>query len=378
MAANNPVIKLFKVLFIVGLLSSLVIVLPAYVLNKAGELKSVDTICQMQKENSDLLWGCAYIEAKEKYKLEGTKLNRPNVLALGNSRSMPFRKEFFNQGITFYNAGGGVKIIPQYKVFLENIEDIKIDLLLINIDDFMFAPNWSNLEDTLLGRDIFTENNVIKNILSTYQLLYQDFLARKIPVKKIISHDKNKIGFFSIIKNSGFRSDGSRFYGDVIADPKSSVDYQFKRTIQAINDGTTHYVHANKVNEKMFSELDTFLTYCDKRNIQVLAFMPPFAPTAYKLMEEKGDWYSYKIGLYERVKTIFNKHGYNINDYTNAALLDGVDEEFVDGHHGGERMYAKIAVDLANKYPDFAKYLNKEKLEKQLKETTTPLYIFEN
>ena len=128
MAVNNPVIKLFKVLFIVGLLSSLVILFPAYVLQSAGELKSVDTVCRMQKENSNLLWGCAYVEAKEKYKLTGTKLNQPNVLALGNSRTMPFRKEFFNQGVTFYNAGGGVKIIPQYKVFLENIEDIKIDL----------------------------------------------------------------------------------------------------------------------------------------------------------------------------------------------------------------------------------------------------------
>lgn len=378
MSENKPVIKLFEALFIVGLLSALVIIVPAYVLSSAGELKSVDTICQMQKENNNLLWGCAYIEAKEKYKLEGTKINQPNVLALGNSRSMPFRKEFFNEGVKFYNAGGGVKIIPQYKIFLENIEDVKIDLLLINIDDFMFAPNWPNLEDTLLGKDIFTENGYVTNVLSTYQLLYKDFLANKFSVKDVISHDKNKIGFFSIIKNSGFRSDGSRFYGDVIANPQSSGDYQLKRTIQAINEGTTHYVHTDKVNEKMFSELDSFLTYCARRNIKVLAFMPPFAPTAYKLMQEKGDWYKYKVGLFERVKAIFTKHGQHINDYTNPELLGGIDDEFVDGHHGGERMYAKMAVDLANTYPYFTKYLNKEKLEQKLTTTTTPLFIFEN
>lgn len=376
MAVNKEIIKLIKPLMWVLSLASIVLIIPVVILYKAGELKSVASVHELQQKNNKVLWGLGYSDPRIKYKVTGVEKFKPEIIALGNSRSMGFRKEFFKPGVKFYNAGAGVRILHQYKTFIKNTEGV--DFLLMSLDDFMFAPNWPELKDTALGENIIRENSLITNITSSFQLIYEDYLGKKFTLKQVFSNHDNALGFNAIVKNTGFRSDGSWYYGGIIADPKTSPDYDFRYAKGVIKSGKDHYVHAEKPNEYMFVVLDSLLSYCKQRNIKVLAYVPSYAPYVFNLMQENADKYQYKQGLFNRIKSIFDKYGFWVYDCSNPAIFGSKDNEFVDGHHAGELVYAKMCMMFADSCAEFDKYFDRTTVTEKVNNNPHPLYIFKD
>ena len=70
-----------------------------------GELASIDKNIEAQRENHNSIIGLGYNEQTSYYKLVNANYYQANVLALGTSRVMQFKNEFFEE--SFYNCGGG-------------------------------------------------------------------------------------------------------------------------------------------------------------------------------------------------------------------------------------------------------------------------------
>lgn len=60
-------------------------------------------------------------------------------------------------------------------------------------------------------------------------------------------------------------------------------------------------------------------------------------------MEQNGG-YGYLDTLYEEVARRFAGYGWEFYDFT---AVDSADDEYLDGFHGGDRVYAKIALNLS-------------------------------
>ena len=91
-----------------------------YLLCSSGEIYSNETIIRPLKEQQ--LIGLAYTEINEYYKFEMCdRVFCPDIIALGSSRIMQVKKNIVSDNYTFYNAGGAVNNIYQFKHFLDNL-----------------------------------------------------------------------------------------------------------------------------------------------------------------------------------------------------------------------------------------------------------------
>src|SRR6185369_8412296 len=98
MSKKTFFLKLFFILFpVVAILA-----LPVYVLTVSGEFAQPDRVLDKQLgSDKNILYAGAYANFEEYYRLEGILKTKPDVIAIGNSRALDFRQQFFNPGVKF-------------------------------------------------------------------------------------------------------------------------------------------------------------------------------------------------------------------------------------------------------------------------------------
>jgi len=87
----------------------------------SGEFTAADTVVARQQTDPQTLLGLAYSDSSLYVKARRLAQVHPEVLALGNSRVMQFRSGFFRPGVRFYNAGGAVSMVQDFRVYLERL-----------------------------------------------------------------------------------------------------------------------------------------------------------------------------------------------------------------------------------------------------------------
>ena len=75
-----------------------------------GELESNRNFFAKDQYNQFIYLGLSYSQADRYYKNFGFNQQQPEVIALGSSRVLQFRKEFFKQG-NFFNVGRTIRTV---------------------------------------------------------------------------------------------------------------------------------------------------------------------------------------------------------------------------------------------------------------------------
>ena len=122
---------------------------PALVLWLAGELTSAETVVRRQSTDPRLvLHGPAYTNSAPYVKRQGLLAVRaPEVVALGNSRVLQFRREFFRPDVRFYNSGSAVVRLMHFRAFLEALpREVLPETLLIATDTSYFNTKFDQLD----------------------------------------------------------------------------------------------------------------------------------------------------------------------------------------------------------------------------------------
>lgn len=335
----------------------------AYILLYAGgELITVGKVVELQLEGRMFYFGLAYSNPAVSYKLRATQARKPEVLALGTSRVMPFRSTSFVNSGAFYNAGGGIEQLGDFRPFLDRIpQEHQPKVLIIGLDQYFFNDCWidnnkkqhkaylSSLEKQTDILDL--SNNELLRVL-------RDLASNKIPVQAILNHDPARIGINAIVKGDGFANDGSYHYGAVSGNPGNPKhsDYQFRDTISRIEQGTNRFEYGGSVSHRSLEELKALLALCSKRGIHVVGFLPPYAHEVYLKMKQKGECYRYLDLIQAGVKGEFDRYGYSFFDFSDLARTGAGDEETTDGFHGSESAYRRIFCLMAAQDPHLAKY----------------------
>jgi hypothetical protein len=323
---------------------------PLPILYKSKELLPIDKIITIQ-QNSDIVVGTAIrnIDAVLKYKT--TIKLQPQILALGTSRIMQFRREYFTEEFEFYNAGGAVTYLSDYIVFI-NALNYSPQYIIINLDQFFFNKKHGYHTNPDQNGPQYDDNyNFLKMIINTYRML--------------VHHENYKyeyprnIGLTATVHGDGFRKDGSYFYNRIINFPNSEYSkeylYPFDNTMARINAGNSRFEYGDTLCDKSVDHVVQLLTVCKARNINVIAFIPPFAPMVNKKIVET-DKYGYMKEIYPSLSPFFEQFGYEIYDFTDCSDISN-NSMYIDGFHGNDITYKNILQIIKNKGSILEEYI---------------------
>lgn len=209
-------------------------------LRQAGECCSYDDIIQRQLA-SDSLYHSKYNPTASAYKLSGIKFTKPDILVVGSSRTMQFRREFFSR--SFYNAGGVASGVEQLEDFINRLLVIhKPRVILIGVDMW-----WFNQNHPYAAPDyVHTANAPSKNLLQ-----------KEMEINKYLAYAPahGRMGYSAMQHDLGFAPDGS-YYGPLSTLTLASL--QFHDTYERIERGGLTFEHsANFSNEKVTLFLKT-------------------------------------------------------------------------------------------------------------------------
>lgn len=260
---------------------------------------------------------------KYKQTIIDLKLNqeKKNISIIGTSRTAGFEKDMFSNE-SFYNYSMIVNSVIDIKNLIIELKLNKGDTVVVGLDQWNFNES----------SPVRLSNNFKNNKLN----IPYYFMEKK---KKINSHFL--IGENSIENFSGFRNDGSFFYGKRhIVDEQELEDYNFINTYSRIRDGNRRFEYGSKVDLKQIKVLEELLVYAQKNEITLIGFFPPFAPSVNNMMNNPKYNYSYINNSSKLIKPLFNNYGFAFKDLTKIDLYDN--SFYLDGFHCNRNVYYYI------------------------------------
>lgn len=330
---------------------------------KVKEISTINSIVSYQLAKN-AIYGTALNQDTFQYKLELIKQTKPNLVAIGSSRVMQLREEFFNA--SFISAGGAVNHLNEGIIFLQ--EMIKVHrpkMILLGLDFWWFNEKFS--QPQFFNHEETTNKFFIMKILRPLKWLLTNKITFSQFYNVILDNNKNEvtsyynIGINALVSSTGFRKDGSYFYSKIIYGLEKNDDSKFFNTINRIEHGNSRFEYGDVVSNERLSYLLEFIKICEQNNIELIIFIPPVSNRIHEKIEKMSDKYKF----IEDLKNIVEKlNGFN---YHNPSKIDSSDCEFIDGFHGGDLTYQKIILDIAKKNISLTNRINRDFIESNIK-----------
>ncbi len=329
----------------------LLLAFPLFVMIVTGELLPISTVISLSDGSPDFRYGPAYSNADRYYKISEVRRRKPEVLALGTSRVMQIRSEFFSQPQQFYNAGGGLTRLEHFRVFLQQA-GYTPRILIVSMDQNFFNDNWKAVKyENYAARLAADDRAGLGTLLVGWRWVYRDYLNGKFRLSDLRAFP-HRIGVSACAQRNGFRADGSYDYGTKVSD---NLAFRLQEAFDRIEARTLLFEKGDQVSEERVSELKRLLEYCYSHNIKVVGFLPPYAHAVYKKMQEVGD-YHYLSQIADRLQPLFDQYDFTFADFSDLAWLGADDSEVIDGFHGNDRAYRRILSKLAERDAQLAQY----------------------
>lgn len=291
-------------------------------------------------ENQKILFNPKYSQSIIDFKLKNYKRK---VSIIGTSRTAGFEKSmFYSQSV--YNYSMTVNSINDIFSLIKELKLKKNDTLIIGIDQWNFNKNYQPR----------LKNSFNKNRLNFPFTLFDE-------IKSLDS--LTLIGENAINNFSGFKNDGSYFYGKRFIIPKNELeDFNFEDTYSRINAGNKRFEFGSEIDFKQIKKLEEILAFCKKKDVKVFCFFPPFAPSIFKKINNSLNYKYLNIASTE-IKKIFDFYNYTFKDFSGLNTFD--DTYYLDGFHCNRNVYYEILKNLnipTNQFFDNDFEINKNEL----------------
>lgn len=357
----------------------LLIIPPVFILIKSKE--SFNDIDKILISNEKYLIGYLYNEKNYRY-LKWNKLvlnKKYDVLALGSSRILEFREKMFNNA-RFYNAGYTVPYIEDFVPFLKSIPKNKYPkYLIIGLDQFSFNENYKIIEQSKkkeFWSNSFQKNPNLKTLINTWKGIFNKEYNFDFKTKK---NDIQLVGLNACIQGVGFRNDGSMDYGvqidKLLKEDKSARDYNFETTFDRIRRGDSRFLFGNNLNKKAIVELKKLLSFCKENNIELIAFIPPFADKVNVKLKESNK-YNYMNHIFKTCLPLFKKNNFELYDFSSPSTIQSNDSEFIDGFHSGEVNYLRMLIKMLENNSKLNNVTNVDILKSDLEKRKNRLDVY--
>ena len=339
---------------------------------RTGELARMGDIESAMARGGTSLVGFAYRDNTRTLKQNVAAARGARVLVLGTSRAMQLRSGFFASD-SFYNAGGGIAYISQALPFLERLPDeARPTSLVLVLDQYFYNPQWCSIEPE---ESLILPDYAPPAPLYAFRHMLWDFADGKFSLWRALTTPQGVYGLAAVGRGSGFLADGSYYYGDVLFHPERSEDAGFHDTFDRITRQTGRFEPGDTPDAESLAETQALLSFCSENGISVTAFLPPYAPSVWRRMQETGS-YTYIPAAVSALQSLFAQYGYELFDYTFLPETD--DSQYVDGFHGSDRVYAAVCARLAEDSALLSGQFDKEALQSLFTAPGNPLTLPES
>ncbi|MDA7558642.1 hypothetical protein N8768_05735 [Flavobacteriaceae bacterium] len=335
---------------------AIVILIPSMVLRTSAEaFYNINNVISLDGDTPYIL-GYAYNGKGTNYeyfKSQKTIKIKPDLLVLGSSRVLQFREYMFNT--KFYNAGFSVGTIQDYLTFLKLLpKDYKPKLVIMGFDQWMFNIDYYNNKKTY-SSSIYTENKSLdmSNGFSNLLKVYKEIFNGKINYQNL--NQKNDTTYFGLnatINKKGFRNDGSFDYGinHKYYNDFTTVHDFFAREMASISNNKKYFTYGDDVSLEAIKKYEELLVYCANNNIKLVAFLPPLPKSVNTKMQQLGR-YTYIGKIKDHLIPLSETYNSEFYDLTDIESLS-VDDQYIDGHHGNEKIYGQALNVISKLNPD--------------------------
>lgn len=358
------------------LLVYLVIIFKLYSANEFVSGRQI--IDRVAAGQNNLLIGRVYVAFGLDLELEIFKALQPRVTTLGNSRALQFRREFFQDEVSFYNLALSGNVFA-YRDFLRSIPvGAEPELIIVALEQSFFNPHTDVEINQVFASEGTSQIDYLSVAVESFRGFIQGKFRSKVPADARVSKCYEPIGLDAVLNSNGFRSDGSHRYGAIISYPNhpDNEDFAFRNSLERVEKGINLFVQGDKIDETRIKELESFLAEAEQRGIHIVAFLPPYAPTVYQKMISLGEGYSYLPKLNQRLNELFKKTGHRYFNFSDLAKWGSGDQEFIDGVHGSEKAYLRIFIAMAERDPRLRALVDIRKLKKDLIQTESNLEVY--
>lgn len=315
---------------------------------------------QVLNDYENILYGSA-LEEGSTVKFDIIKRRQNKVVALGSSRVMQFRAEFFRNK-DFYTMGGVGSSIDEVAFAWKEINTTYIpDVIILGVDPWWFNPNFKQLNRFAeTDKEIFRK---YKQLFRNPKVMKQIFHIGEIKSRDLIGGRKT-VGLNAAVNGDGYRlSDGSYQYGRVIQDKKSK-EKKFKETYERMERGTStdRFVWCDRVSKSELMKFSNLLSDIKSSGAHLIVFLPPFPHEIYEFMDSSPHYNTFLHDYMNSTEKLCSDMNVTFYNFTDLADIGATDDETIDGFHGSETAYARILekISLDKK---ISKYLLKEYLQ---------------
>ncbi len=326
----------------------------------------------------NIIFGPAYSSPEVHYKQTRIELNPPDVLVLGSSRVLPFREEFFKPDLTFYNGGRIARDVWILRKSLERLPDKSLpDVLIVGLDQYNFNAAESDytpaaITDAVAAAHFAPGEEGWERFDQIWPEVIGDLISGKIrPLQA--DHDFETIGMSARVNGSGFRNDGSYRYGEALSTPPDQRDHggRIAPTLRRIARGGSRFRPGDAVNMAVVREVGLLAEHCAARGVPLVAFLPPYAPSAVAAMRAATPPHDYLWQLPGLLAPLFQHSGQAFFDFT--SVPGSTDAEFTDGFHGGERLHARLLLEMSRSSSILEAFIDRPRLESIVASMNDPL-----
>ena len=337
----------------------------------SGEWRTEEEIAARVAAGEPAFFGLAYRDNTRYYKHLVANGLGADLLVLGTSRSMQFHSEFFTTD-SFYNAGGGAAYVNEFQFFLEQLDEDKLpSTLLLVMDQYFFNQGWVGTGSMPSGFDYghydFSWPVALPEAM-------RGWVQGKLTLRAAYGSHPDVYGMAAVGRGSGYNADGSYCYGTLLDHPDQGTDVGFHDSFDRIARGVDRFEYGGEVYPESLEVVEELLAWCNGHGIEVVLIVPPYAPSVWQRMAQSGN-YGYFDWIMPVLTELCEPYGYEVYDF--SYMPDTLDEEYVDGYHGSDRVYARLALHLAEESETLAGLIDTGYLQRALAPSSSPLRLAE-
>lgn len=376
----------FKIIYMKIFLRKLIIVsiplcfimfFPCAVILLGREAVSFKEVVRIQELEPRLLFGFAYNAASfYPYKKYLVEIKQPKVIALGTSRVMQFRSDFFKNDSSFINAGGAGRSMEDIELFMHELHgDGSVKIVILGIDKEVITDTYSSKDKK---SEEFLPVRFIKITVSVSRRIYLDYFAGKYTLSGLYKASKSSdnIGLSALLHGDGFRVDGSYRYGGSMSNPErlAVVSSQVESAVLEAKSVSDVEIARRKINlENNLRTLEKVIISSKEKGIIIIGFMPPYPTSLYKQLHLSDPSL---VSTEKALAEIFERNNLPFFNASNLAGYDGKDSEFFDFIHGTDFMYSRILLSMSNKFPALGQHVNGVMLQNIIKNKKNDFLFF--
>lgn len=360
---NNWKAWTYRWLFINVFIFAVFFLIASLILEEFRESYTDDEILS---EYDDILLGSAVID-NSLIKFKVIEKKKPKVIAIGSSRVMQFRSNYFLNR-DFYTMGGTAGSIIDARKTFEKIEEYYTpEVIILGVDLWWLNPNFPHVS-------YWKSLNELRE--SRYKKLFQlvGFMTNDKEMRDMIFHSENinkvdavggrkAIGLSAAVKAEGYRlSDGSYQYGKILTNDFKTTEELFQDTHKRLENRNRRFESAGDIDYGEFEKLKVLISDMKASGCHVVVFLPPFPNEIYSIMSAEDEW-RFLLGNFQRsVKKYCAEEKIRFFDFSNVLWVGSDDDECLDGFHGSEVTYTKIIKSMLEDKV-FAKYIDEPYLD---------------